>query len=754
MIEHYSRSRFAAVLGCCVSVSGPVWAQSATEREAEPSLEEVVVTANRREENLQKASVAVTAISSETIKALGITSALDISKVVPNLTVSQMGVGAAVAMRGVVSLNQTEVGNPAVTYAVDGVDFARQRAALSGMFDVERIEVLRGPQGTLYGRNSTAGSINVVTKKPDLDKVSYSASLGYGNYGALSTNAAVNLPLSDTFGFRAALNTEKHDGYTDISPNPRKRFNDRNFKAGRVHLLWRPVDSFSALFTYDIADGGGAGQAGNGVGATTGLYPASMGATPYKYQVMPAVPFHDNRVNSGTLTLNWELPWFDVTYLGNRREDDWTQSVPQGIYGPLSSICQNQQSLNCFNPLTTQSHDEQTSHELRFAKNIDSFNWVVGLFHFEENNEVTASQSPNNAGRAQLSYVPNVFDGSKAVFGQGTWNITDRLRLIGGARYTEDHKSRIGYVYTGAPGAVTNLQCPSCTLLSTNLADVSFNKVTWRAGVDFDLGSDSLLFASIATGYKAGGYGDGVQPNNGPYGPENVTNYELGWKSQLFNRRMTLNVDAYLMKYKDYQATAGSVQVVGNQTQNVLVTINAGKADIKGIEVESTYLLTPYDRLSLNVTYLDTEFTDFVLPTGDAYSPGGASFRPYSLAGNELPYAPKNTVGLRYDHTFELGTLGSLVASVDSGYTAHQYLDFHNFDAVAQDSYTRTGASLMWDFNERFSTQLYVRNIEDKAIIAAMQPDARSPGRDFDNYGREVLYMAPRTYGVRFSASF
>jgi iron complex outermembrane receptor protein len=293
------------------------------------------------------------------------------------------------------------------------------------------------------------------------------------------------------------------------------------------------------------------------------------------------------------------------------------------------------------------------------------------------------------------------------------------------------------------------LQCFGCTQTQVNQGKASWSKTTWHAGVDYDVRTDSLLFVSVASGYKAGGFNTGAAPANTEYGPENLTNYELGWKNQLLNNRMQVNVDAFLTKYLDYQASAGVI-INGTNTQ---VVVNAGKAQIKGLELESTFLLTPYDRLSFNATALEAKFTSFYLARGDGFSPG-ANFTPYDLTGNELPYAPRTTARLAYQHTFELGDAGSLVARVDSGYVSHQWIDYHDFNVIAQDAYTRTGLSLIWERSKTFSTQLYVHNLENKAILAGVQADQSSPNRDFNNFGKAAYFMAPRTYGIKFNASF
>jgi iron complex outermembrane receptor protein len=347
--------------------------------------------------------------------------------------------------------------------------------------------------------------------------------------------------------------------------------------------------------------------------------------------------------------------------------------------------------------------------------------------------------------------MPSVREETKAAFGQATLSLTDRLRLVGGLRYTKDNKGRDGANKVGVVGvSIVDFQCVDCTVTGINHADLEWTKTTWRAGLDFDVSDDSMLFASVATGYKAGGYGDGLPPNNFAYDPETLINYELGWKNQLLDNRMQINLDAFFSQYDDYQATAGSTLPNG---QSIAVTLNAGAAEIKGVELESMFLLTADDRVEFNATWLDAKFTDFFLDRGDQFSPG-TNFAPYDLTGNKLPYAPETTARLSYQHTFSLANGGALIARVDSSYVAKQFLEFHNFAVLSQDAYTRTGVTLTWEASEKFSTQLFVRNLENDAILAAASSDNNAPGRRFDDFGRQAFYMPPRTYGIKFTASF
>jgi iron complex outermembrane receptor protein len=728
---------------------GPAGAAELTQG-AQTQLEEVVITAEKREENLQKTPIAVTAVTGETLQALGVNSAIDLTQVVPNLAVSQYGNGANVAIRGVANVNQQENGDPAVAYSIDGVYMARQRAALTGMYDVNRIEVLRGPQGTLYGRNATAGSVNVITNKPDLTASSASGSVDFGNYNAFAGFGMFNMPLSDTLAIRAALNYVRHDGYVDTSPNIR-RFDDQDSMAARVHLLWRPIDNFSALFTYDADHEGGAGRAGASSGAPWGLYLSSQGESPYRYATMVGPTYLDQKVDSETLTLNWSLPLFDVTYVGNHRRDDYVELDSQGIYGPLSTYCKDQTSLNCFHPLTNADFESQISHELRLSKNGEQLKWVIGLYDFREYNHAISAYEPNNVGngtQVRLTDRPDGFEGSKAVFGQATWSPTSSLDLVGGLRYTKDEKSEDLYTYLGPYDVIQNLRCVGCPVTSVFPGAGSWSKTTWHVGADLNLSDDSMLFASVATGYKMGGFNLAAPPANTVFGPENLTNYELGWKNQLLDHRLQVNVAAFLTDYKNYQASAGT-QVNG---VNFQLVVNAGTAQLKGVELESTFLLTPYDRVTFNATELEAKFTDFFLPVGDGFSPG-ANFTPYSLTGKELAYAPHTTLRLGYQHTFPLPNGTSLIARADSSYVSHQWMDYHDFAAIAQDAYTRTGASLTWERNKNFSAQLYMHNIENKAILGGVQADTAAPGRDFNDFGKEAYFMPPRTYGIKFTAS-
>jgi iron complex outermembrane receptor protein len=756
------RFRLAALFGICVAVAStnPACAQSAAAASAgetaDQGIQEVVVTAEKFSQDLEKAPVAVTALTADELTSMGVKSAIDLTAVVPNFTAMPNANGSTVALRGVVSTNQSVNGTSEVSYSEDGVSLVDMRDAFDGMYDINRVEVLRGPQGTLYGANANAGSINVVTNKPDLTGTSAYGSVGFGNYSAFSTSGALNLPISDTLGIRIAADDERHSGYIYLTTN-NSRFEDQDFIGGRVHVLWKPSDAFSALLTYETVHNGGAGSAGSASGAPLGLYATSQGVSPYSYASMPGPMSLQETDQSGTLTLNWSLPLVDITNISSVRFDDWMQADAETIYGPNATYCQNiNVNVNCFNPLINSSNDRQQSDELRLSHTSQRLQWLLGAYYMQYDAHLAQSYEPSNkVNQWELLDEPGYVGKARAIYGQATWSLTDKLSLVGGLRYQWDSES-LPYspAYYGPIGSIVQQQCFGCTITSVYSGAGSWGKMTWRAGLNYNLTPESFLFASVATGYEQGGFGTkATQPFNPDYGPENLTNYEVGWKNKLWQNRVQLNIDAYYMDYRDYQAS-GTITLANGTA--ALLTTNAGKATIKGVELESVFLLTPADQLTFNVTGLDAVFTQFYLPKGDGYA-ATAGTVPVDYTGNQLPYGAHVTGRLDYQHTFALTGIDSLILQAGTNYSSHYYTDYHNYVATSQDAYFRSSATVTWERHvdgRKFSTRLYVHNLENRAVLAGGQADSNAPGRDFNDYAKNGYYLPPRTYGLQFIATF
>lgn len=739
------------------SVSGTAYAQASGQNSAasasDPSnhLEEIVVTAQRRTESLQKSALAVTAVSGDTLRKLGVSTAQDLTQVVPNLVIGQNGSSAQVGMRGAMSTTPGPFADQAVGFSVNGVYLARGGSAMTSLFDINQVEVLRGPQGTLYGRNTIAGLINVITNKPNLDRIEGRAEAGYGAYNELETQGMLNVPVSSTFGLRAAFSSDRHDGYSNNSPG--RNQNDLESVAGRVEALWKPSDKFDALLALSAYHNGGVGGGAISGGAPLGLYATSAGATPFNYQVAAKNAYTDQLTRDATLTLNYQLPFATVTYVGNVRSDHYAGAGPLSVQGPIAKtfahgLCATVNDPTCFE-LSLQNNGSQNSHELRIGHDSDRLKWVIGAYYFRYHDTNFTTQSPSPTGALIDVYKPGAnVEMSHAVFGQATWSPIKALRLTGGVRYNDEFKNTFSQTYNGVLGAAQGFTCASCVPVAAQVGGpVDVKKVTWRAGADVDLTKDMLLFASVANGFKNGG----INTTGTTFLPEVIKNYELGFKTSLLDRHLQINIDAFHELYTNYQSTAGQL---ANGTVS-LVTVNAGKATIDGVELESVALITPRDRLSLNGTYLNARFTSFYLPFGDGFNGNVAE----DLAGNRVPYAPRVTLRLDYQHTFRLASGATIVPHVDSSYVADQELDYHNFAVLHVPSYTRTGLSLTYnapkdDGHMEWSVTAWVKNLENNAVLVTGQADNTVPLAVMGQAGKDGFYLPPRTYGVKVSATF
>ena len=688
------------------------------------TIEEVVVTAERREERVQKTPLAVTALTPEALRTLGVSDATSLNSLVPGLEIGGNGGGSLdISIRGIGSTNDTEVGDPAVAFNVDGVYMARSRSANGLFYDIDRIEVLRGPQGTLYGRNATAGAINIITKKPT-DRFAGAASLEYGDYGELLTSGMLNLPASDMVSVRAAFQTARHDSYSHNG------YNDEDTQAGRAQVLFKPTADVSALLALDRYQSGGDGDASSPIGEYR-----RAGDGPYHYAV--SSPGSNHQVNQGaSLTLDWRLPFAKLTYIGSYREDEVKRVA--GSTDNTSNHCVAATDSAACTTGAFHSAENSTSHELRLSGAQARLKWVAGLYYFHENNNVFYGIYPI-AGIGSLAFVqPDVTEESKAVFAQATYSVTDRFRLTGGVRYTDDTKARTGA--TMAFGSVVGYSYVGGFPLYVNNARYEWEKTNWKAGAEFDINPTSLAYASVGTGYKAGGYGDGPPNDNHEYGPENLTAYEIGVKNTFLDHRVLLNLTGFYYDYRDFQVTG--VGVVAGQPSSV--TVNAQQAELYGLELEGAAVLTDHDRVDGNLSYLHSDYTKFQLNNPDP-------FGETRYTGKSLAHTPDWSLNFGYQHRFDLGEHGSLTARLQERYVGDQNLDYHNFAVSRQNAYTKTDLTLTYDSpDKKWDVLLYGRNLEDKAVLVSATPDAQNS----NSLGGSGVYAPPRTFGMRIDARF
>jgi iron complex outermembrane receptor protein len=725
---------FASAAVAAVGLYAPT--AYAQQTEQAPQLDEVVVTAQRRSENLQKTPLTLSAVTGEKLESQGIKTVVDLANQVPALQITSSGAGAAqIFLRGIGSTNTTEVGDPAVAYHIDGIYQARSTSVGALFYDVDRIEVLRGPQGTLYGRNATAGAINVITKQPKFDYEA-NGSVDVGNYGALTTSGMVNIPVSETLAVRAAFQQSRHDGYVVVlNKGPGTGGNDRydqDDKSARIQLLWKPTDVLSVRLTTDYLHQGGAGG-GDGTYGTT-----RVTGDPWTCNCSTNV-YRNNKFFSAGGEVNWDLGFANLTYLTGYN---------------FSRLDRSGENASTGAPNFFKGKDFTWSHELRLGGKTGDLTWVAGLYRFTEDNNVDFRVFL--ATNSYLSFIqPEVTAKSWAAFGQGTYAVTDRLRVTGGLRYTEDQKGRNGGTYlTNAAGAITST-------VVINKADAKWDALNWKVGTDFDLTGSSMLYANVATGYKAGGYYDGIGANT--YEPEKITSYEAGVKNRFLDNRLQFNASAFLYDYQDFQVSAVGV-IAG---QNATVTLNADKAKVYGLEFETNLVITENDRLDATLGWLHAEYTDFVLPLGDAFANNNsnasvaacytanfaaAAPRSTDFSGCRMARTPEWTLNVGYQHTWNLETGAKLTGRISTHYETGKTLEYHGFAQNKQDAFTKTDLNLTYaSSDDRWSVQGYVRNLEDENVRTASSPNATT---GLATNGNGEFYAPPRTYGLRLGVTF
>ncbi len=757
------------VLPCLIGAALPLTSYSQEEAQVEgvQPIEEMVVTAQYRKQDIQDVPIAISAFSSEQLANAGVTDLTGVSRLAPDFTaVNDVGF-VRLSVRGVQSNANDEGGDQAMTFNIDGDYINRGNFINAAMFDLERVEVLRGPQGTLYGRNATAGAINVIARKPSLNGVDGSVSADFGDYSSQIYNGALNFALGDHVAIRLAGMYNNHDGYTD-HPNFNEATNSEDNQAYRLGVLFKITDALSlylageyaeeklvpsyaaanANFPPFTADAPVPGTCSSPGWVTVATLAPGFGCAPYGTRYVNTID-RDNYVNSA--------PW-----LGERNQDttayrgslEYSGASIAAIYrfAFRSSHWDGAQGLP--NLMFYREEDDDTmTHELRFSSTADSgFFWQAGLFYYKDEIDGKGGlhlpfgqqADPKGVGiYLNTFYRPDFDSESKAAFGQIEVPFADTFKAILGARYTKDEKSGTFYSFAGppaiAPGGLEFLR-PIEDANVVNPASFDHNETTWTVGLNYEPDRGHLHYAKVSKGYKAGGF-DAV----GTYDPETNIAYEIGSKNQ-FGGESLFNVAAFYYDYKDLQASVLLDTTVGGQI------FNAGKAEIYGVEAEYEVNFTENDRLRLTANYLSAEYKEFAPLEEAVQCVGGcnANTVPSDASGNTLPNAPEWILTLGYDHTWHLGA-GTLTGSVFSRYKDDYFNSVFNYQDSKQDSYTQTDVSLEYlSGNGAWSVQAYGRNLEDEQPINYMNFISAGPANDDFNW----VFGAPRTYGVRVQFTF
>ncbi len=707
-------------------------ALTATSTVLAQALEEVVVTALRVESNAQRTPIAMDVLDSDALKDQGINNVTELALVSPSVNVTGYGGGTVVTMRGISSRDTTEIGDPAVVVSVDGFYQDRSYALGLAQYDLERIEVLRGPQGTLYGRNATGGAINMFTVRPG-DAGGY-LQLDMGNYGAVNSEGAVNVPFSDTVQMRASFGTQYHEGYRNGGFFG--KMDDANSRSGRLQFAWQPTDSLEFRVTGQLTEQTALGNSSNQV-----PYVVDAGGF-VVHSTIPNLGDSQNFVKPAYSQLNlddtvfrWDAVYrgsfVTVTYLGGYDKLKWDSWNPAFNYNTPSNVA----NPNFFASVYNQTEKPTTTnHELRFASaDPDArFTWQAGAFYFDNENHLDSFNQRPNGTNAPIPVIHFIYDvelKSLAEMAQVAFKVTDDFKITAGFRHNQDEKTRQGYI-----GAFQNLP-PTQPLIISPKSDV--NKNTYHGGLDWQLSPASLVYAKYDTGYKAGGFTDIAQ-----YGPEEVKTYEIGTKNRFLDDSLQLNLAIYRSDYEGQQ-----VQQIVTGGGGLRIE-NAGETKIQGVEAD---LIASSDlgQLEFNVAYLDAEFTKFDLAYGAPNFNGTAWINlptvNVNLAGNRPQQAPEWTVSAAVQHTFANFLDGALTTRVQTKYQTEQFYTFFNRPDDTQESYATVNFLGTYVPNgSSWQIQLYVNNLSDETVFSNAGPNDRG-------HVYAYTYQPPRTYGGRVS---
>lgn len=777
-------------------------------------VDEILVRATRRETNLQKTPVAVSAIDENLIQQANVDSIGGLASFVPNFSAETItGFNAAsFAMRGVGQNNIIVYFEPPVAVLVDDFVVPSVQTQLLDTFDVAQVEVLRGPQGTLFGKNTTGGAVTVRTKRPEMNRIGVDGRVQAGEFGTFSMKGAVNVPIiEDVLALRVVGGWEKNDGYYRngacygpvVSFVPSKFagaqgcldgewIGGKDVWAARVKLLFEPTSNISALFQYEwLRDRSGSVPSVNENDRYTGT-------TPFLTDLLNTGSFNPNSsdpLDNAAITLRDDALMFagkgqriDVDGLYANVDFDFSIGTLTSVTGwrkqksrlPNSypghaPIAADGQPLSIFD--ATRDDDRETfQQELRFATDLGGpFDMIVGAFYQTDDTDFCVSQI---LGFLDLVSGPLPFGNwndtpyilcnaqeaeSKAVFGEGTFEITPQLTLTGGLRYTWEDKTWFGRQQTFIPTLNGGFD-PSIVVREALDASVydfpvgvirvddSAEELTWRVSLGYQANPDLFVYGTVSHGFKAGGFNDQIG-GFAPFGtdlaafaqaaratdPETADSYELGFKSQLFDNRMRFNVTGFYVEYNDLQRQLNVPLVVNGAPNQVTIFVNAASAKVKGIEAELT--AEPIDALTLRgvLGYQDAKYGTYDAPNAG-----------YDLSTSPLDRAPKWQWTIDATYRQPLNSTHDLVFN---GNVAHQSRNL--FTQAIDDPLGNTflnartllNASItLSEVDNRYYVRLIGQNLTDKRYRTASQNVA--------GLWLNSQFGAPRYFGVELGVSF
>lgn len=705
--------------------------------EGSPSggITDIIVTAERRASSVQNTPLAITAVTGQSLADRQVQSLADLTDSLPSVNLNPVLGTGRIAIRGV-GLDTTQSGSEGrVAFHVDGIYISRPTSTISALYDVDRIEVVRGPQGTLYGRNATAGAINVITRDPGSDFGGYLRA-SYGNFDAIHTEGAVSIPLSSELAVRFSGQITDRDGWGK-NLTTGKDINDAKTQSARAVLQWKPSDGINIRLSGDFHHENDSDYAVRFLGRG-----GDPNIPPLAFQLGGSVPANLRDTFSGTqqanrrkfyggaLSAEFDLNGATLTSLTGYRHSNTN----------LLNDADNTQILVV--DFLQKEKADQFSQEVRLSGSFDRGQWVGGLYYFNETIRGSNAFSPGTSLISRTAPLPpfiaqGFYSGGRlktnayAVFGQIEYEPIDKIKAILGGRYSYEEKSTNEFFFNNFNVPYTN---PSIYPVQRTVSRrASFHSFTPRISLEYRPDRDLMLFATYARGFKSGGFSLGqLQP---AFDPETLDDYELGLKGDFLDRRLRINLAGFLYKYRNLQVSR--VTTVGAQT------VNAARAKIYGVEGELTAIPVPQLQFDLTAAYLHARYRDFM--TAD---PARPQLGVLDLAGNELIQSPPYTITLGVQYGIET-PFGEVTLRGEGNWIGRVFFSPYNRPEVSQPSYAKYNAFLNMDFSNGMTASLFVRNITDKTTVGYSYVTTSL-------YGSNIVgaLAAPRTYGVELGWKF
>jgi iron complex outermembrane receptor protein len=738
-------------------LAGAAWSATAglasaqTANSGGNTVEEVVVTARRTSENLQKVPASVSAFTEKALERLNAKDTTDLQGAVPNLNIVQ-GRGSSNAtniyIRGVGQPDALQTFDPAVGVYVDDVYYSRIRGTQFDLLDLERIEVLRGPQGTLYGKNTEGGALKLVTRKPG-QTFRAMGSLALGSYNEFDAKASVSGPISDTLAVGVAALSARHDGYV-TDPVQNRKYNDKNTQAVRGDLAWTPTDRLRVDLSADYSHDDAAMTVGQATSTLKTAFGGTLVAIPtpppydYKATTTPGLPnstklTHWGAAGTVSYKLSDDLTLKSITAYRNLNTDDYIDidATAQQLGDVFVGVDQN-----------------QTSQEFQLNYKKGAWNLVGGMFYMRENIG-SHQEAYANAFLKPFTFLRTIDDElhttSWAGYANATFQATDKLRFSAGLRYTNETKD-----YFRTTTASSSLPAPSVNYTFAFNAKETWKDVSPMASVDYQLTDQAMLYARVAKGFKSGGF-NGRANNPGedqPYDPETVVSYEAGLKTQSEGHRFRTNLALFYNDYKDFQARVS--RVVTSPSQPIpgpdFSVLNAGKLKIYGAELEFSANPVPALLLDAQVGLMHANYEEF---DEERIILGVPTI--IDRSWQKPAFAPEVTARFGGQYEWSLASAGYLTLGGQARFRSHMALAVDNADVFThaefpgmwQEAYWLYDARLVWDsLDRKYSIGLYGKNLGDEVY--------KTDAQEFSSVGgiRTAYYGAPQTWLVSFTARY